>query len=119
MRFGMDYETHISVKQVIETQPGISRVPKSYSTVDLAGHFLRSDSPPLEIPRLDSPPIFPRHERPGATRSRLSASHDSNTRDTLSSLKPVKIEEEDIDMYKQHMMVVDGWRTYPNYVCRL
>ena len=91
---------------------------RNHSTSDLhaeAKAFLRADSPLLELPRLASPPLFPRDRCPGYHSSHSGAGHNHLVLGDLSDLPAVVplvalTDEAHEELYKQHMVVVDGWR---------
>lgn len=72
--------------------------------------FLRSDSPLPVIPHTEFVPIFPRV--PETSKSRNDSIPASFSE--LSLLIPVieDVDPDEKDLYKQHMIVVDGWRRY-------
>ncbi|KAJ7460988.1 hypothetical protein B0H11DRAFT_160147 [Mycena galericulata] len=78
---------------------------------------IRPDSPPIP-PRVPDPPfipIFPRRRRAGSG-VREGNPTPSGLEDIISLpaviLPPVKVEELEPDLYKQNMVIVDGWHAY-------
>lgn len=73
---------------------------------------MRCDSPPIHFTPLDSPPLFPRDRRPG---HRPSSNVDTasygigGVRDLSQVLSRVDVDEKEDELYKQHMVIVNGW----------
>jgi hypothetical protein len=86
--------------------------PPAQST-EINGHvtsFLRADSPPLQIQRPLSPPLFPRSK---ASPDSLWAGI-SNAKDIVGRLNAVPapvLEELEDDVDNVNMSIVDGWST--------
>lgn len=76
-----------------------------------------TDSPLQVVPQLASPPLFPRDRKPGGTVSTtLDPTWESSLRDLKelgSVLLPGNVNSDDSDdLYKDHMIMVDGWGVY-------
>lgn len=112
MKLSIDAQTHSSMLEMWKSamphrSPQVGKQSKT---------FLRSHSPPIDIPNLVSPPLFPRDRRPG----HLSTSRTDNGKNFLESigdlvplLPPASIDQEcEDDLYKEHMAVIDGWREF-------
>ena len=91
-----------------------SREPASSDVHEEAKAFLRADSPPIELPRMASPPLFPRDRQPGYNASSRTslAGHGLGDLADLPAIVPTAApgDETEEELYKQHMVVVDGWR---------
>jgi hypothetical protein len=80
--------------------------------------FLRSDSPQPTLPQPEFVPMFTQAVRIGGTKALddpkpVHPSIPSFLSDLPSMLpEPIEVDAEDEDLYKQHMVVVDGWRKY-------
>ncbi|KAK0230465.1 hypothetical protein IW262DRAFT_1291584 [Armillaria fumosa] len=76
----------------------------------------RDDSPPLKFREEESVPMFPRSKRGGAECSANVSFFPSDfqkMRDLPSKIPPIaKVEDDDAELFKANMAVVDGWQTY-------
>ncbi|GBE77464.1 hypothetical protein SCP_0103390 [Sparassis crispa] len=83
-----------------------------------ARDFLRADSPIPMPAQLDSPPLFARDRLPGHRPNALvSYPHPAGLKSMsdLPALVPkveIKKEDEEEDLYKEHLIVVNGWQAY-------
>lgn len=93
------------------------RVPKDSATDnDYVSTFLNGNglaSPTYEPPRYASPPLFPRDSNPGGPRhGSMNQVGRPRGIQELGSLMQVTGDPdggEAVDLYKEHMVVVDGW----------
>ncbi|KAG1846225.1 hypothetical protein DFJ58DRAFT_799542 [Suillus subalutaceus] len=116
-----------NLEEVLDVRPTIESTTRTYilslfksanppaQSTETNGHitsFLRVDSPPLQIQRPLSPPLFPRSK----------ASPDSlwtsiaNAKDIVDRLKAVRapvLEELEDDVDNVNMSIVDGWNVLP------
>ncbi|EGN93567.1 hypothetical protein SERLA73DRAFT_189267, partial [Serpula lacrymans var. lacrymans S7.3] len=82
--------------------------------------FLRCTSPVLELPRCDTPPLFPRNRSAGYDQNKLLSRPQDQISLGLSALTelPAMIpkaepgSDDDKDINRKHMAIVDGWVTY-------
>ena len=83
--------------------------------------FLKHDSPPRSLPRLDSPPLFPRIVQGRPTHRGVEGDAKSDVTnpirapDVASMLQvasPELIDGEDGDIDSHHMEVVSGWGAF-------
>ncbi|KAJ7739636.1 hypothetical protein DFH07DRAFT_839946 [Mycena maculata] len=87
--------------------------PKGYKNRHL-DPCARPDSPPVpsRVPEPPFIPIFPRRHRAGNG----IREHDTGLTDIISLpaviLPPAKVEELEPDLYKQNMVIVNGWHAY-------
>ena len=117
LRLAIDSTTHSSILGLYKSVPEMfpPRTAHIDSHVDA---FLLSDSPPPTLPQLEFVPMFARADRLGGaqTSNTLQTVHHSvpNALSDLPSMLPEsKVEDdENKELYKQHMVIVDGWRTF-------
>lgn len=77
--------------------------------------FLRGDSPDYKCPELVDLPIFPRKMHDTGVLQLESRAPTAKTVKDLPSLllqAPVDDKDSEEELYKQHMVVVNGWRAY-------
>lgn len=84
----------------------------------------RIDTPPPAfcIPEPPFEPIFSRIERPGAGKRFYDAEPKGykSMKDLPSMILPsVEVDEMDLDVRKENMIIVDGWRKYPLPQCSI
>ena len=107
LRPTIDSETHSLMLKLYKSVP---RLISSQTFTDSfqPNTFLRSDSPVPVIPHTEFVPIFPRVPKTSVSRKGSVPASFSD----LSLLLPVfeDVETDEKDLYKQHMIVVDGWR---------
>jgi hypothetical protein len=99
-----------SVLKLIKTNPFLSRSDPKY-TNSYVESFLQRDLPIPEITRLHSPPLFPRCPLPSNDGVRPGAGLEGLS-ELRRILPEVEMEDDRVDLYKHHMIVVDGWRTW-------
>ncbi|KAE9383508.1 hypothetical protein BT96DRAFT_1009088 [Gymnopus androsaceus JB14] len=123
-------ETATEVKKLLQATAALSRPRPSYKNRFL-DHTLRPDSLPLPHFSVESGPfmpIFPRKRMPGHghvkpqekekkllldTAKAVSGSPPSSMARLSAKLSSVKVEDDDeLDLLKEDMMVMDGWQTY-------
>jgi hypothetical protein len=117
LRPAMDSKTYSSIISLYKSVPLMfpPQIQHINSHVDA---FLHSDSPPPVLPPHEFVPMFTRVGRlDGAqTFDTLKSSHPSipNGLSDLPSMLPEleAVDGEDNSIYKQHMIVVDGWRKF-------
>src|SRR5882762_7622027 len=111
----MDSATHSSMLALFKSVPAICPLKASHANSHLHKYF-RFDSPPPTLPRLEFVPVFARADRLGGAQTfdTIKLDHPSipNSLSDLPSMLPESkiVAEEDRDLYKQHMVIVDGWR---------
>ncbi|KZT30993.1 hypothetical protein NEOLEDRAFT_1238155 [Neolentinus lepideus HHB14362 ss-1] len=117
----VDTEMCTSIKKLLQTIPticGVRATGKEYINPG-ADEFLRTSSPPPAL-HLEEEfvPLFPRSRHPKAGPS--SKDDQKTTSLGLGSMVDLPamiprvevIEEEERDLFKQHMKVIDGWNAY-------
>lgn len=123
-------ETATEVKKLLQATAALLRPRPSYKNRFL-DHTLRPDSLPLPHFSVESGPfmpIFPRKRMPGHghvkpqekekkllldTAKAVSGSPPSSMARLSAKLSSVKVEDDDeLDLLKEDMMVMDGWRTF-------
>lgn len=118
-RLSLESETFKLVADLIKTVLRYSKA-SGMQTFGLTKECLRSDSPPYDIHRLDSPPLFPRDHssRRDVRESAKEAKKGILDVRSMSDLRGIlpghlaQIEEEERDIYREHMVVVNGWSTF-------
>ncbi|KAI0081106.1 hypothetical protein K474DRAFT_1656939 [Panus rudis PR-1116 ss-1] len=116
-RLTLDPETTQSVNALLKTAVGVSAHKGTATENEHVKSFLRSDSPPIELPRFMPTPIFPsrRHVSP-AKSPRRALFGQCSAADIPVVIGHEQVQIQDEDMYKDldecHMVVVDGWHTY-------
>lgn len=117
IKLPIDAQTHVGVLQLLKGVPAISS--SSAKDDDVNSHraaFLRAESPPLQPIRLCSPPIFSRSLQTGYRPSTTTTSKHSLAPEAIADLPELvpkavmKPDDDEDDLYKQHMVVVNGWR---------
>ncbi|KDQ63007.1 hypothetical protein JAAARDRAFT_202531 [Jaapia argillacea MUCL 33604] len=111
LKLQLEPPTQELIRKFLKVIPSLSR-PRQPQVNRNVQEFLRAESPPLNQIRYASPPIFARDCRPGSSRP-LGVPHPSGLKgmmDISAMMPKVKVEEENEDLYMQHMLVVDGWR---------
>ena len=87
--------------------------------------FIRGDAQNVSwygVPQLASPPLFPRGRQPGSTLSTGSVGNLGlkEMKDLGSIVMPGRLDSEDnSDIYKDHMTMVDGWGVCMLYIPRI
>ncbi len=107
-------EEHHAVSAFLKSAASLSRPVTNYRNPYLDPHTL-PDSPQIYIWREEFVPIFPRSQRlRGGTTQKAKILPDFQSMADLPKKIPpaVKVEEDDVDMFREHMRVVDGWRKY-------
>ncbi|EKM61502.1 uncharacterized protein PHACADRAFT_190671 [Phanerochaete carnosa HHB-10118-sp] len=116
----IDPDTLASVRDLVQqTLPqGNAFKHNNDDNVHVAAFLCRKDtnSPTYDPPRYASPPLFARDRNPGG--ARLPTASRYGGLGGLKDLGPLvqtaknPNEEESTDLYKEHMVVVDGWKAY-------
>ncbi|KAK0206845.1 hypothetical protein DFS33DRAFT_1317496 [Desarmillaria ectypa] len=108
-------EEHRAVSAFLKSVAALSRPGPAHKNKYL-DPSTREDSPSLSFRAEDPVPMFPRSARLGAgysTNDSFFPSDFQKMRDLPSKLPPVaKVEDDDMELYKANMIVVDGWQTY-------
>ncbi|OCH95750.1 hypothetical protein OBBRIDRAFT_822683 [Obba rivulosa] len=116
-RLLMDTEWLSDIPQLFKSIPGMSRASKAATESGPMADFLRC-SPPPTIVRRDSPPIFARDKCPGHA---PDSSWDNARRWGLGTILQIpdlvghadlKQDEDGEELFKQHMVVIDGWHAH-------
>lgn len=115
----MDTGTHREVMTLIKAVPTLAKNSQN-PTPHVVQEFLRAESPLPEFPELETLPVFPRRDRLGQDPDKGCST--SGTADfvliptTISHLAtsalpsvPMRDEDEE-DMAKEHLVIVNGWR---------
>ncbi|KII93076.1 hypothetical protein PLICRDRAFT_694319 [Plicaturopsis crispa FD-325 SS-3] len=115
LKHAIDAPMQKAMLDLFKTIPALSRPPpEPYVNSHITDFLNGSERPPQSlVARPISPPIFPRNRNPGSKPAPDAPSSLSQSVGHLASVLPlVEVEDEDRDLYKQHMVVVDGWQTY-------
>ncbi|PCH39205.1 hypothetical protein WOLCODRAFT_167851 [Wolfiporia cocos MD-104 SS10] len=111
-------EGYQDVHRLLESVQGLSRTRPTPDQSRQVQDFLRSESPPITFTHLDTPPIFARDQNPGYKKDRCSVNATGrifgieDTSDLPSLVPKAQISDDEEELYKQHMVVVDGWHAY-------
>ncbi|CCM03793.1 uncharacterized protein FIBRA_05941 [Fibroporia radiculosa] len=119
LKLPIDASMHTQVSRLSQSVIALYR-PVATPCPEARYHeFLRADSPLAELVRLDSPPLFPKDRHPGRQSSsdvvlRECVSTLSSLSDLPSLIPEVDLREEDEEeeLYREHMIVVDGWHAF-------
>lgn len=117
LRLTIDSTTHSSLLSLYQSVP-IMCPPKTPHENTHFGAFMRSDSPQPTLPRPEFVPMFTQADRIGGAKALddMKPVHPSipSFLSDLPSMLPesIVVDTEDEDLYKQHMVVVDGWRMF-------
>jgi hypothetical protein len=132
LRLAIDSKTHSSMVSLFALSfPQM--FPPAIPHVNLhINSFLYSDSALPALPQPEFVPMFARTGRLGGARELHNVKFDHpsipNALPGLSLMLPelAVVEDEDNDLYKQHMVIIDGWRKFfisllgePLYSCHL
>ena len=116
LKLPMDGQMQKNMMALFRSVEPLSRRTAATSDVhEEAKAFLRAASPPVELPRMASPPLFPRDRRPGNNAPSSGAYMTNLGLGDLTDLPAIVPavapgDEAEEELYKQHMVVVDGWR---------
>ena len=117
LRLAIDSKTHSSMVSLFKSVPQMfpSKLPYVNSHV---ASFLHSDSSLPALPQPEFVPMFARAGRPGGAHDfdTFKFEHPSipSALPDLPTMLPelAVVENEDNDLYKQHMTIIDGWRKF-------
>lgn len=108
----MDAETHQGVLKLLKTIPSLANTARPSDTHHF-DEFLRSSSPPLDLPELEVLPIFPRSAPLGPRSDGASVALDVMAQVSERLITKVRMRDEDEDdLAEEHLVAVDGWRAY-------
>lgn len=116
IRLGLGPDKLKAVADLVKTVSG-SFLAEQKDFWPRAKQFVYANSPPYNVTRLDSPPLFPRDCHPGHEPAASVGEKDNSirgARDILNLLpsKPLAVEDDrETDLYKEHMAIVNGWST--------
>ncbi|EMD42186.1 hypothetical protein CERSUDRAFT_90789 [Gelatoporia subvermispora B] len=119
-RLPMNAEIVHHIPILLKSVPGIFRATDFSTECSHTHDFLRVASPDPTIVPLESPPIFPKDRYPGVINDDLRDLHPLPCLDTFRNI-PELLGRADLtereghsqeDLYKQHMVIVDGWHAY-------
>ncbi|KAL4251505.1 hypothetical protein ABKN59_005052 [Abortiporus biennis] len=111
LRLPVESDVHLSTMQLIQSIPRNTRNVTPATENSLTEEFIRLDSPPLDTIGLDSPPIFSRDRKPGGSTG-LQTKLDISKICEMIPHKTLEVEDDMEDLYKEHMVVVNGWQCY-------
>jgi len=114
-------ETHTAVRALFKSTLALSRPGPTYKNPYLDPSSLLEDPLPTTYQRLRTPPfipIFPRTRLPGNGATDGHPPLGLGSVEELPAVIMPKIEVEDdiADLYKEHMVVVDGWRQFISFI---
>ncbi|KAL1951153.1 hypothetical protein VTO73DRAFT_302 [Trametes versicolor] len=105
----MDAETHQGVLKLMKTIPSLANTARPSDTHHF-DEFLRSSSPPLDLPELEVLPIFPRSAPLGPRSDGASIALDVMAQVSERLVTKVRMRDEDEDdLAEEHLVAVDGW----------
>ncbi|KAK0499752.1 hypothetical protein EDD18DRAFT_1349950 [Armillaria luteobubalina] len=115
LNYRLQTEEHQAVTAFLKSAAALSRPGPAYKNKYLDS-CTREDSPPLQFHEEESVPMFPRSKRRGARCSADVSFFPSDFQklcDLPSKLPPMaKVEDDDAELFRANMAVVDGWQTY-------
>ncbi|KAK0190642.1 hypothetical protein F5146DRAFT_1223500 [Armillaria mellea] len=115
LNYRLQTEEHQAVSAFLKSAAALSRPGPAYKNKHLDPSTWE-DSPPLQLHEEESVPMFPRSSRRGAGCSANVSFFPSDfqkMRDLPSKIPPIaKVEDDDAELFKANMVVVDGWQTY-------
>ncbi|KAF8890203.1 hypothetical protein BD779DRAFT_1518834 [Infundibulicybe gibba] len=111
----MSAQDHSAVSSLFQATSLLSRPGPGYKNVYL--DMTRPPPTPSPPQRPESPfiPIFARRDLPGSGRVKDARPDALNLMSNLPAILPPVAqvpEDEDVNLYKEHMIVVDGWQTF-------
>ncbi|KAK0491325.1 hypothetical protein IW261DRAFT_1354821 [Armillaria novae-zelandiae] len=115
LNYRLQTEELQAVSAFLKSAAALSCPGPAYKNKYLNPHT-REDSPPLQFREEESVPMFPRSSRRGAGCSANVSFFPSDfqkMRDLPSKIPPIaEVEDDNAELFKANMAVVDGWQTY-------
>ncbi|KAK0453955.1 hypothetical protein EV421DRAFT_1767502 [Armillaria borealis] len=115
LNYRLQTEEHQAVSAFLKSAAALSCPGPAYKNKYLDPSTWE-DSPPLHFREEEFVPMFPRSSRRGAGCSANVSFFPSDfqkMRDLPSKIPPIaKVEDDDAELFKANMVVVDGWQTY-------